>query len=166
MFRYRFRNVEEDDDFVLMAGYYYIFLNLKRKKRRFWVRPTLRRRTSHGVENLITDIREDDIGLSGEIRSSFTNFLRMSNEDFESLLELVGPVIHKKNTNFRNSISITERLAVTLRFLATGDSYHSLMYQTRISKQSISQIVPETCEALVQVLNGFVKVSKLACNYF
>lgn len=165
MFRYRFR-AEEDDDFVLMAGYYHILLNLRKKRRRFWVRPTLRRRTSHGVENLISDIRKDDIGLSGEIRSSFTNYLRMSSEDFESLLQLVGPAIQKKNTNFRNSISITERLAVTLRFLATGDSYHSLMYQTRISKQSISQIVPETCEALVEVLNGFVKVSKLAWVYF
>jgi len=59
MFRYRFR-----------TEYYYILLNLKKKRRRFWVRPTLRRGTSHGVEHLIRDICEDDIGLSGEIRSS------------------------------------------------------------------------------------------------
>jgi len=38
---------------------------------------------------------------------------------------------------------VAVRLAITLQFLSSGDSYHSLMYMFKISKQSILQIVPE-----------------------
>ena len=82
----------------------------------------------------------------------------MSTEDFENLICLIGPAIHKQNTNWRTAISVTERLALTLRFLATGDSYHSMMYQFKISTQSISFIVPEVCEAIVNALSEYIKV--------
>ena len=41
-------------------------------------------------------------------------------------------------------------LAVTLRYLATGDSYTSLQYGFRVAHSTISLIVPETCEAVIQ----------------
>jgi hypothetical protein len=66
------------------------------------------------------DLRNDDVGLSRELRSSFKNVFRMSSENFENLMCLVGPAVQKENTNFRHAIGVTERLAVTLRFLATG----------------------------------------------
>lgn len=53
-----------------------------------------------------------------------------------------------------------QKLAVALRFLATGDSYSSLMYAFKISKQVISKIVPEVCEAIIEVLRNYVKVGK------
>lgn len=71
--------------------------------------------------------------------------------------------LKKKNTNWRCPISVTERLSLTLRFLATGNSYHSLMYQFRISTQSISRIVPEVCEAIINALSGYIKVTE-TCN--
>nr|CAH7744377.1 unnamed protein product [Callosobruchus chinensis] len=114
-------------------------------------------RESCSINKLLVQLRADDIGLSGEIRSSFKNFLRMSTEDFENLICLVGPAVAKRHTNFRNAISVTERLAITLRFLATGDSYHSLMYLSKISKQSISVIIPEVCKALIDSLSGDVQ---------
>lgn len=51
-----------------------------------------------------------------------------------------------------NNISVKERLAVTLRFLATGDKFQSLEYLFRITRQQISTIVRETCEAIYSTL--------------
>jgi hypothetical protein len=51
---------------------------------------------------------------------------------------------------FRKPTPVQERLALTLHFLASGDSYISLQYLFKISKQSISSIIPEVCEALVE----------------
>lgn len=82
----------------------------------------------------------------------------MSSADFEFLINLVGRRIGKKNTHFRDAIPVNERLAIALRFLATGDSYQSLMYTFKISKQSISLIVPEVCAALVDALKDYLKV--------
>lgn len=159
------KNIEDEED-LLMLGAGYIYLQQQQKsnnKRRFWVRPTLQKRNEHGVDKLLMNLQDDDVGLNGELRSSFKNFLRMSSQDFENLICLVGPAVKKKNTNWRCPISVTERLSLTLRFLATGDSYHSLMYQFRISTQSISLIVPEVCEAIINALSGYIKVSG-TCN--
>ena len=58
----------------------------------------------------------------------------MSREDFAILLEMVRPQIFKQNTFFREVIPPELRLAVTLRFLASGDSYTSLQYTFKISR--------------------------------
>jgi len=71
---------------------------------------------------------------------------------------LFGEKISKKNTVFRKDISFQERLALTLRFLASGDSYVSLQYLFKISKQAISCVVPEACEALVEKLKDYIQV--------
>jgi hypothetical protein len=48
---------------------------------------------------------------------------------------MVGGKISKCDTRFRETIPPSIRLAVTLRFLASGESFTSLMYTSRISKQ-------------------------------
>jgi hypothetical protein len=58
---------------------------------------------------------------------------------------LVGPAADKKNTDFRDSVNMTERLAITLGFPATVDSYHSTMYLFKVSAQSVSLIIPRVC---------------------
>jgi len=83
----------------------------------------------------------------------------MSPTDFESLLEVIFPQIGKDLTHLRKTISPNVWLAVTLRFLATGDSYTSLMYLFKISKQIISNIVTEVCEAIVEALKLYVQVN-------
>lgn len=82
----------------------------------------------------------------------------MSASDFEYLLNKIGPKIAKQDTNMRKCIPAQERLAVTLRFLATGDSYQSLSYLFKFSAQLISSVVPEVCKAIIEVLEHLAKV--------
>ncbi|KAJ4426931.1 hypothetical protein ANN_26730 [Periplaneta americana] len=69
----------------------------------------------------------------------------------------MGPKISKKDTGWREAIPIQERIALTLRYLATGDSYTSLMYLFKMSKQLITRIVPEECTAIIEELEDFIK---------
>jgi hypothetical protein len=91
--------------------------------------------------------------------SGFRNFTRKTASDFELLMTIIESKVSRQNTNYRKSITVNKRLAVTLRFSATGDSYQSLMYLFKISKRSISTIVPEVCEALVEGLQEYIKIS-------
>uniref|UniRef100_A0A182N9Y5 DDE Tnp4 domain-containing protein n=1 Tax=Anopheles dirus TaxID=7168 RepID=A0A182N9Y5_9DIPT len=56
----------------------------------------------------------------------------------------------------RESISALQRLCIALRFLATGDSYASLSIVFRVSVASISTIVPEVCDAIIDVLKDYI----------
>ena len=67
---------------------------------------------------------------------------------FKELIELTGPSITKETTNMRLPIAPDEKLAVTLRFLATGESYESLQYQFRIHCTTIGRFVPLVCKAI------------------
>ncbi|PSN42035.1 hypothetical protein C0J52_12278 [Blattella germanica] len=85
----------------------------------------------------------------------------MDMDTYIYLLELVTPHIKKENTCMRAAISPHERLTATLRFLATGRSYKDLEFTTIISKQSLSEIIPETCEAIYKVLKkDYLKLIK------
>ena len=84
------------------------------EKTEFWVRPWIDRRLLHGAFNqLIPEILADE--------SSYKNFFRMNKTQFDEILGLVRPLIEKQETQLRSPIPAAERLAVTLRFLATGN---------------------------------------------
>jgi hypothetical protein len=84
----------------------------------------------------------------------------MTENDFEFLLQVIGPTIKKQDANMREAIPISTRLAVTLRFLATRDPYHTLMYIFRIFVPAISTIIPEVCQTVIKSLKGYVGLSK------
>jgi uncharacterized membrane protein len=48
----------------------------------------------------------------------------------------------------RSSIPASVRLLITLRLLASGDSYRSLMYFFKVSDSTISIIVPQVCASI------------------
>ena len=87
--------------------------------------------------------------LAAENPILYRNFTRMPEELFNTIVERVTPCIQKKTTLWRKPLEPGLRVAITLRFLATGDSYLSLAYSFRVAHNTISKIVPETCRAIV-----------------
>ena len=76
-----------------------------------------------------------------------------SPERFEHLLTLVAPYIEKKACRTRDPISLAERLVMTLRYLATGDSQQSQSFNFRIGKSTICHIIQETCIGIWNALS-------------
>ena len=68
----------------------------------------------------------------------------MSPDAFDHLAKLLQPVMQKQNTNFRQPNCLKERLAVTLRYLASDDSHPLLGWAHHIGKAAISKIIKET----------------------
>nr|CAH7732404.1 unnamed protein product [Callosobruchus chinensis] len=126
----------------------------RKKKTRVWVREWIEKREQLGaLNNLVNELRDQD-----EMHSE--NFLRMKTVDFDYLLEKVSSRIRKKDTSMRRAITPKERLIITLRYLATGDSYRSLMYLFRVPANTISLIIPEVCQAIYDVLKDkFLKAN-------
>ena len=77
----------------------------------------------------------------------------MSPERLEHLLSMVGPYLQKKRCRSRESISPSERLVITLRFLASGDSQQSQSFNFRVGKSTVCQIVRQTCQGIWNALN-------------
>lgn len=94
--------------------------------------------------------------LLEEPYGQFRKFISVA--DFECLVHKITPYIERKDTNFRTSIPARLRFAVTLHYLLTGDSYSSLQLIYKISKQSLSRIIPDVCNALNDVLKDEVQV--------
>ena len=86
-----------------------------RKKRRYWVSPYLQARPDQGhYHNLMKELAL----LEPE---RFRNYLRLDKDVFDDLVERLRPSIERQS-NFREPLSVGIRLAITLRYLATGDT--------------------------------------------
>ncbi|XP_025157317.1 uncharacterized protein LOC112589204 isoform X2 [Harpegnathos saltator] len=66
----------------------------------------------------------------------------MNVERFEYLLSLVGPLLKKRE--IYTALSLTQRLAMTMKFLAAGDSQNSLSFSYRCGQSTISEILAAT----------------------
>lgn len=158
----------EEDDIVVALCIIMIASAIKKirrrqRRQRRWVRPWIQRRQQHGAHHaLIQELTTEDAG-------GFRNFLRMDQADFKELLGKVTTLIQQQDTWMREAISASERLSITLRYLATGDSNQSLEYLYRIPVSTLSTIIPETCQAIYDSLkNDYMKVSEIICliNYY
>ena len=127
-----------------------------RSKRKYWVRKIYQDRQEKGEYHLlVNDLRMHD-------KDYFFRCFRMSPVVFEELLAMIGPHITKQQTKFRDPISPSERLCVTLRYLVTGDAHVTIGASYRMSPAVIGKIIPETCNAIWNVLlsEDYIKVPK------
>ena len=134
----------------------------RRRPRTYQTRPWLaeERRRLHGHNaRLMEELRVED-------PQSFFNYLRMEPAMFDELAQRMAPRIEKRNTIVRNALPTGLKLAITVTFLASGDKYPSLMAITvtflasgdkypslmnnfRLARNTISVIIPEVCQAVV-----------------
>ncbi|CAG9782596.1 unnamed protein product [Diatraea saccharalis] len=85
------------EEVMLLCSLYLIDrISNKKKRKRWWIRNYLLQR-----ENLMSDLRMID--------GSFCNFTRMSKNDFEHPLEMICPLIAKRETNIRQPVSCNWR---------------------------------------------------------
>ena len=115
-------------------------------ERRVWTREWIKRREELGAYHTLS--RE----LAAEDTLGFGEYMRMPHAKFLEIVEVVGPLSTKQETHMRTSIAPNERLALGIRYLATGETFQSLSFQFRIGKSTVSQIVMEICGAIYQVL--------------
>lgn len=60
----------------------------------------------------------------------------------------------------RKCIPPIQRLSLTLRYLATGESYRSLSFTTRVPACTLSRIIPETVRVIYELLKDeYLKVN-------
>lgn len=130
--------------------------SMKRKRnRRIWVKDWISRRQVYGASNsLLKEMREEDL-------EAYKNHVRLPPEKFDELLSKINDKIQKRNTHMRNAIPARTKLEITLRYLATGDSYISLEALYRVGKSTISQFIPEVCSEIGAALKDFMKVRLL-----
>ena len=109
-----------------------------RRRHDMWVRPWLLQREERGAyHNIMAELYATDI-------PGFTNLMRMTPEFFEMIKTRLEPRLARQATNYRAPISVGEKLALTIRYLATGESYTSLSCQFRVGRSTISKFLPES----------------------
>ena len=109
-----------------------------RRRHNMWVRPWLLQREEWGgggYHNIISELYATDI-------PGFTNFMRMTPEFFEMIKIRLEPRLARQATNYRAPVSVGEKLALTIRYLATGESYTSLSCQFRVGRSTLSKFLP------------------------
>ncbi|KAJ8705737.1 hypothetical protein PYW08_012783 [Mythimna loreyi] len=127
------------------------------RRRRCWMQEIHQERSRSSLNTQLEELLTE---LSGEY------FIHMSAMDFEYLLQRVSPLISKQDTRWRESIPAKIRLAVTLRYLATGDSYSTLHRFFKISSSLVSRIIPEVCGAFVTVFKDLIKMPATPEEWF
>ena len=105
-----------------------------RRRHNMWVRPWLLQREERGAyHNIMADLYATDI-------PGFINYMRMT--------PMIKTTNYRQATNYRAPISVGEKLALTIRYLATGESHTLLFCQFRVGRLTISKFLPDVCRAI------------------
>ncbi|XP_060861851.1 uncharacterized protein LOC132938875 [Metopolophium dirhodum] len=107
------------------------------------------------IDSFFTTREEEgffEILINGHLHNSkpkFREFFRINYDQFMFILSLVkDDITLPPSRRVKKPIQPDEKLAVTLRYLATGESFRSLSFAFRISHSYISLIVKKTLSAL------------------
>ena len=90
------------------------------------------------------------VELRNEDPRAFHNFMRMPPAMFDELVDRLTPRLTRQTTNFRANLEPGLKVAVTLSHLASGTKYRDMQYAWRVPHDTISKVVREVCEAIVE----------------
>lgn len=153
---------EEDEDLAVLLLALATRTDKKIKKKKKWILEWRKSRSQRSSYNfLMEDLKLKD-------KRNFKNYLRMDEHCFEEIFKLIENDISRKDTILRTAIPGREKLAVVLRFLATGESIQSLNFQSKISRATISNAIKEICEAIFRRMQHIylkVRAKLILFNY-
>jgi hypothetical protein len=151
------KQVEEAVSVVCDLLTYEIILKFKpRRRRKVWVREWIKRRGALVASSaLCHELRDQD--EHGQL-----NFYRLNRNQYMWLLDKVRMQIQKRDSNMREVVPAESKLDVTLRFLASGESFTSLQYLFRVPKNSISKFIPEVLDAIYYSLEEYTTIPSSA----
>ncbi|XP_053283259.1 uncharacterized protein LOC128444682 [Pleuronectes platessa] len=130
----------EEEELLILS-----LLSKRRRKRRWTVRPPNADRSVMGEFSvLVKPMRTLDEGMH-------FGYFGMSAHRFDELLRRVEPLVRHERTHSR-PVGLQERLAVTLRLLASGNSQRSVAESYKLGVSTVSRIVSEMCSAIWQAL--------------
>ena len=89
-------------------------------------------------------------GLQLDDPMAYRNFIQMPPELYQELEQRITAKLQRDRTLMRDPVSPGVKLAVTLRHLATGDSYTTLQYAFRVASSTINKFVPVMCDAITR----------------
>ncbi|XP_069385141.1 putative nuclease HARBI1 [Paralichthys olivaceus] len=130
----------EEEELLILS-----LLAKRRRKRRWSVRPPNEDRSVLGEFSvLVKPMRTLDEGMH-------FSYFGMSAHRFDDLLRRVEPFIRHDRTH-SSPVGVQERLAVTLRLLASGSSQKCVADSYKLGVTTVSRIVSEMCSAIWQAL--------------
>ncbi|KAL1276997.1 hypothetical protein QQF64_023670 [Cirrhinus molitorella] len=109
--------------------------------RHFWVHSILRKCQQWGeYHRLVWELRLDGV--------LFEQYFRMSPDTFDELLGRVRPLITRADSVMRKAIGSAQRLAICLRYLATGDSFKTIAFSYQVGHSTVTGIVKDVASAI------------------
>lgn len=109
--------------------------NRKRKNK------SLDKKKCGASKTIIKELHEND-------PQKFKSVIRLTPEQFEALLIMIDPIITRDDTFTRTALPARLKLEMTLTFLASVLNSMMLSIIFRVSKLSISNMIPDVCDAI------------------
>ncbi|XP_065121943.2 uncharacterized protein [Paramisgurnus dabryanus] len=110
-----------------------------------------RRRSREWWNNIVLGTYNDDQWLE---------HFRIRRRTFNVLCDKLRPLLKKKQTHLRQTITVELRVAAALWYLASGTDYRTLAELFGMGKATVHRIVSEVCEAIRTLQSFFINLPK------